>query len=73
MGANRRSAEETQVATEGKEEARMDSVGEVAESNDDGQAPGGLARGTPGSNEWGGEALWEEGNTVDSSGGEERG
>ena len=61
------------VESGGSGRARMDSVGVVAESNGDGQTPGGAARGTPGSNEWGGEALWEEVNTVDSSGGEERG
>ena len=53
------------MATEGREEAWMDSVGVVAESNGDRQAPGGAARGTPATNWWGGEAQWDKGESVD--------
>ena len=40
----------------------MDTVGVVAESNGDGQAPGGTARGTPATNWQGGEDRGKEGN-----------
>ena len=59
------------MATGGREEHRMGSVGVVAENNGDGQAPGGAARGTPATNWLGGYALWEEGNTLEASGGGE--
>ena len=45
--------------------------GRVVNDGGGGRAWGGVARGTPGSNEWGGEAFWEEGNTVEGSGGGE--
>ena len=38
------------VVTRGREEHRMGSVVVVAENNGDGQAPGGVARGTPATN-----------------------
>ena len=50
----------------------MGSVEVVAESNGDGQAPGGAARGTPATNWWDGEAQWDEWESVDMVvGGEE--
>ena len=55
------------------EELRMDSVGAVAESNGDGQAPGGAATGLSGEGQGVGANLKDEGNVMDSSGGEERG
>ena len=70
-GATRVDEGETMVATGGREEHRMGSVEVVAESNGDGQAPGGAARGTPAMNWWGGEAQWDEGESVDMVGGGE--
>ena len=42
-----------------------------AKNNGDGQAPGGTARGILATNWWGGDALWEERNTLEGSGGGE--
>ena len=72
-GATRGDEGEAVVATGGREEHRMGSVEVVAESNGDGQAPGGAARGTPATNWWGGETRGDEGKLVGRSGGEERG
>ena len=58
------------VETGERKELRMGSVEVVAESNGDGQAPGGAARGTPAMNWWGGETRGDEGKLVDRSGGE---
>ena len=59
------------VETGERKELRMGSVEVVAESNGDGQAPGGAARGTPPTIWWGGEAQWDEGEAVDMVGGGE--
>ena len=61
------------VETGEGEELWMDSVGVVAESNDDGQAPRGAARGLSGEGKRVGASRGDEGKLVDSSGGEERG
>ena len=62
---------EALVAMGGTVEHRLGSVEVVAESNGDGQAPGGAARGTPPTIWWGGEAQWDERESVDRVGGGE--